>query len=175
MFVDIRDTRVEAAKFLAHYGDERGTRALIALCENKDVFIRREAVQALGTLGDALQTPQVVECLLAVCTKTREASYVRAAALLLLGTAGEGSPRVLETVTALCETNDEEVRRSALQVLGKLGAAGEEVLDTLYENLETGRGGEGDWQGLAASAAVLRIREVEAWAREVFPEPTHDR
>jgi HEAT repeat protein len=67
MFVEIRDTRVEAAKFLAQHGDKRGIRALIVLCESKDVSIRREAVQALGTLGDAIRSPHVVDCLLAVC------------------------------------------------------------------------------------------------------------
>lgn len=172
MFVVIRDTRVEAAKFLAQYGDERGIRALIGLCESKDVSIRREAVEAIGTLGAALQSPEIVDCLIAVCTKARVVSYVRAAALQLLGTAGEVSPRVLETVVALCNANDDEVRHCALQVLGKLGGAGEEDLDTLYENLETRRGFEADWQGLAVSATVLRMREVEAWAQEALPEPT---
>lgn len=169
-----------AAERLGKRGNAYGLAALATLCEHPDVrvYVRITAAEILASQGDPRGTvtlaSEIIECLIAVCTRTREASYVRAAALQLLGTAGEASPRVLEAVTALCEAKDDEVRRSALQVLGKLGAAGEEVLDTLYENLETGHGGEGDWQGLAVSAAVLRTSEVEAWAQEMLSEPTSD-
>ena len=188
MFEIIRDVRCQAAGILGKRGDVRGTTALIALCGSKDGLVRNEAVQALGMLADerdssifhspnevrpyadsaALQAtnqviPEVLSCLISVCTNTNEVSYVRVSATIALGYIGEARPPVINALVLLYQDQDEKVRCSAMQALGRLGHASEEVLDGLYQMLETGDGTNGDWLGLMASVVALRTHKVEAW------------
>ncbi|WP_395138110.1 HEAT repeat domain-containing protein [Armatimonas sp.] len=191
MFVVIRDVRCEAAETLGKLGDERGIMTLLALCWDKDVTVRSDAIKSLGLLGDEQEAPpfgippvscpysssealrnlddilqRILTILIRIGQNRVEETSIRCIALAVLGSIGEAHPMVLAALKSLLTDEEEGVRRVASWVLGKLGAADEAILESLYQELESGRRSDsGDWLVLSASAAALRTREVEAWAQ----------
>ncbi|WP_309716119.1 HEAT repeat domain-containing protein [Armatimonas sp.] len=194
MFAFIRDVRCEAAEALGKLGDERGIAALLALCWDKDVRVRTDAITSLGLLGDEQEAPpfgfppvscpysksealrnlddtleRILTTLIRIGQSRFEEPSMRYMALAALGSIGEAHPMVLAALNSLRTDAEEGVRRAASWALGKLGAAEEAILESLYQELENGRRSDsGDWHALIVSSNALRVREVEAWIQ------THD-
>lgn len=191
MFAFIRDVRCEAAEALGKLGDERGIAALLALCWDKDMMVRKDAIRSLGLLGDEQESPpfglppvscpysknealrnlddtleRILTSLIRIGQSRVEEPSMRCMALAALGSIGEAHLMVLAALSSLLTDPEEGVRRAASWALGKLGLADEAIPENLYQELESGRRSDsGDWLGLLASAAALRTREVEAWAQ----------
>jgi HEAT repeat protein len=102
---------------------------LIALTGDGNADVRRNAALALGNLGAAAATAEVLSHLITLTSDAKE--LVRSYAALALGKLGAATAEVLSHLITLTEDADESVRSYAAEALGKLGAATAEVLSHL--------------------------------------------
>lgn len=104
----------------------------------EDVFVRREAAEALGKFKDAC----VIEPLMVALQD--EDDGVRRAAVEALG--GLGAPQAVEPLIAALQNNNKEVCQKAAEILGKLGDY--RAVEPLIAVLDSNR----DWRKAAAEA-----------------------
>ena len=104
---------------------------LIQQLSDSDDWVRRNAAEALGKLGNASET--VIEALLnALSDRNNEVRRLAAGALGKLGNASE---TVIEALLNALSDRNNEVRRLAAGALGKLGNASETVIEALLNAL----------------------------------------
>jgi HEAT repeat protein len=105
---------------------------------DKDWRVRYAAAQALGAMGPAAATPEVLQALLA-CLRDEDGE-VRWAAAEALGQMGPAAatPEVLQALMGCLRDEDGSVRAAAAGALGAMGpaAATPEVLQALLERLQ---------------------------------------
>lgn len=109
--------RRQAATSLSRMYDPRATHELIhQIIEHPDL-LEEEVIDALGSLGDPVAAPALVE------TMQNPRSAIRRASARALGRLGAGHPGVVEALTAAAvDPNDVDLRRASLQALRVLGA-----------------------------------------------------
>jgi len=153
----------------------------LARLQDPNPSVRGEAAWALGAMGTAAATPEVLGALIQRLRKDEDGG-VRYEAAKALGKIGKAAatPEVIEAlVQALRKDEDRDVRQKAAWALGKMGAAAAtpEVLQALAERLlqdESGRvreeaaGALGRMGAAAATPEVIqalleRLREDEVW------------
>jgi energy-coupling factor transporter ATP-binding protein EcfA2 len=124
-------------------------RRLLLLSQDGNEEVRASAADALGRLGAAAATPEVVAQLVALIQDGNEG--VRASAVYALGRLGAAAatPEVVARLVALIQDGNEGVRASAADALGRLGAAAAtpEVVARLVALTKDGN------EGVRASAA----------------------
>jgi len=138
---------------------------LLRLEDGKE-YVRREAAQALGKLGNASEA--VISALLLRLEDGD--NFVRAEAAEALSNLGNASESVISALLLRLEDGNDSVRASAAEALSKLGNASESVISALLLRLEDGDysvryfaaealGKLGNASESALSALLLRLED----------------
>ena len=102
-----------ALKVLAEVADATAVPRILLSLEDDSDNVRFEAVRALGRLGG----PEAIKHLIRMVRKDR-AEFIRSEAMLVLRTAGEGQPGVLEAALHGLRDASREVRCQSARILG---------------------------------------------------------
>lgn len=102
-----------ALKVLAEVADASAVPRLLPSLEDDSDNVRFEAVRALGKLGGA----EAIRHLIRTIRKDR-AEFIRSEAMLVLRTAGQGQPGVLEAALHGLKDGSREVRCQSARILG---------------------------------------------------------
>ena len=125
--------KIRFQEYRAALGKEQeAIEQLILLLKDSDLYVRVNAVSALGSLGNASE--QVVEQLIPLLKDSN--SYVRKTSASALNILGNASDQVVEKLTPLLKDSDSRVRRNAASLLGNLGNASDKVVEKLIPLLK---------------------------------------
>jgi HEAT repeat protein/GTPase SAR1 family protein len=154
-------------RYQAALGEKEAAISVMLLhLENGNEYVRSEAAEALGCLGNASET--VISALL---LRLEDGDYlVRFYAARTLGRFGNASEAIIGNLLPRLEDGNNSVRRSAAEALGNLGNASEAVLSALLLALEDGDmwvrceaaealGRLGNASEAAISALLLRLED----------------
>jgi HEAT repeat protein len=109
--------RATATASVVYLPKKDAARALIPLLSDKDEFVRQETAYALGRVGDASSTANLISSM-----QRDKSRQVRTAAAVALGSTGDMS--AVESLLAILRTrpreDDEFLRRSAARSIGQI-------------------------------------------------------
>jgi HEAT repeat protein len=128
MFVVAMGSTASCAPDIERLAQKQNVKGLIRALDHREYSVRRDAAQALGTIGD----PRAVEPLITALDE--RSPLVREAAAQALGTMGD--PRAAEPLITALKDKEESVREAAADALVGIGDPAVELLTIALKDEE---------------------------------------